>query len=136
MGGYPVIIDMHDAPENSRYHQNIVTDEHIFKAGIIFICFNVANKVSWVNVKWYKNDILRIKGNGTDYIVVLVSTKGDLEKVRAVPRKNIFKKARKWNVPLIEISAKEYANVDFLCKQSIHAYWVNSTVNCMTLNVD
>ncbi len=94
---------------------------------------NIANKISWVNVERYKNVILRIKGDEKDYVVVLVSTKGDLEKVRVISRMEILRKANKWNIPLIEISSKEYANIEFLFRQSIHVYWINSVVQCMSL---
>lgn len=60
----------------------------------------------------YREQIIRVKDNDDRIPFILVGNKSDLEERRKVPRTIGEKRAKTWNTPFIETSAKTRHNVD------------------------
>lgn len=103
-------------------------DQWLAGQKIYFMCFSITSKNSWNNIELYRERLLITKGDDTDWALVLVATKCDLEEYRQVSKEEILERAIKWNVPFVETSAKENKNVQHMFIQGVYAYWVTSQI--------
>ena len=126
-----------EEPSVARKAFNELEDQWIREREVIFICFSITSRSSWEDVALYRRRLLRTKDeDDTDWGVVLIATKCDSEQFREVSKEEILETANKWNIPVVETSAKEKKNVEHMIVQGIYAYWVNSQTQCAKLGVD
>ena len=67
------------------------------------------------------------------FAIIMVGTKGDLRNDKnsnygeLINIDKILSKAKKWNIPYIETSSLIGRNINFLFRQSIYEYWIQTT---------
>eukprot|EP00127_Corallochytrium_limacisporum_P005848 Clim_evm13s213 gene=Clim_evmTU13s213 len=86
--------------------------DNYFRSGEGFLCvFSITEHESFENTRDFRDQILRVHDN--DAIpFMLVGNKVDLEDKRKVATADAERRAREWNVPYVETSAKTKHNVD------------------------
>lgn len=86
--------------------------DNYFRSGEGFLCvFSIVENDSFQATSDFRDQILRVKQN--DRVpFLLVGNKCDLEDKRQVATQDAEDKARQWNVPYVETSAKTKHNVD------------------------
>eukprot|EP01084_Bolivina_argentea_P131153 231542_1 len=135
VNGLSLTVDVLDT--KIQYYQSEWSTELDFirNSKVIFLLFAVNDLNSFDKMIEYYDKILSIKidNNGEsicDYALIVVGTKCDLknrnkEKYIMNEQRAIIQ-AHKWNVPFIEISAKDNINIQFLFNIAIYEYWVQS----------
>ena len=88
--------------------------DNYFRSGEGFLCvYSVCESESFANTQDFREQILRVKGETEDNIpFILVANKIDLADKRQVSKEDGEARAKEWNVPYIETSAKTKENVD------------------------
>ena len=124
----PVLFDILDTAGREEFSSML--DQWIREAQILMLCFSITSKSSWDDAEFYRRRAYFTKSDDKDWAMVLVSTKGDLEKYREVPRDDILEKAKEWDIPYVETSAKDNINVQFAYFQCIYAYWEQHHASC------
>ena len=133
VNGQPCLLDILDTAGKEEFCA--MMDQWFYEGRIFFLCFSITSKSSWEEAALYRRRLLKTKDVDTDYGMVLIANKVDLEDYREVSKEEILEKAREWNVPIIETSAKNGINVDHMFHQGIYSYWVNSQANCINQEV-
>lgn len=86
--------------------------DNYFRSGEGFLCvFSITETESFQATAEFREQILRVKSDD-NIPFVLVGNKADLEDRRQVSIADSQARARQWNVPYVETSAKTRANVD------------------------
>lgn len=86
--------------------------DNYFRSGEGFLCvFSITEPESFAATSEFREQILRVKGDENSPFL-LVGNKADLEEKRQVSTEEGDSKAKEWNVPYVETSAKTRANVD------------------------
>lgn len=129
INGEPLLYDVLDTAGYS-----VLRDMWIRESNVFILCFAINDLESWRNVELLRNKVIQVKDN-QKWGMVLTATKCDLEYGRKISRDEIVAKAYKWNLPVIETSAKEGKNVDFVYEQGVYAYWLNSQTNCASMEI-
>eukprot|EP01084_Bolivina_argentea_P137768 242627_1 len=102
-------------------------DLWIRESKIFLLLFAINRRHNFENIYHYRERLLRSKNeDDDDWGMILVGTKCDLEDQRQVTTAEAVEKAKQWNIPYIETSAKNKINVDFVYEQVIYTYWTSS----------
>lgn len=107
--GEVALLDILDTAGQDEY--SAMRDQYIsFGKGFV-LAYSMTSRVSFDEVGCFHESILRAKD--ADYVpMVLVATKGDLERERVVSREEGVSLAGKYGCPFLETSAKMHMNVD------------------------
>ena len=128
----PIVIDVLDTAGKEEF--TAMQDQWLREGKVFLICFSITSRDSWNDVELYRKRLFTTRVD-KDWAMILVSTKGDLEKYRAVSREEILERVHAWNIPFVETSAKDKKNVDFVYQQAIYSYWIASQTDCC-MNID
>jgi len=86
--------------------------DNYFRSGEGFLCvFSITESESFQATAEFREQILRVKSD-ENIPFLLVGNKSDLEEKRQVTLSEAQARARQWNIPYVETSAKTRANVD------------------------
>ncbi|XP_054724659.1 ras-related protein Ral-A-like isoform X2 [Uloborus diversus] len=109
LDGEEVQIDILDTAGQEDY---AAIRDNYFRSGEGFLCvFSITEHDSFSATSEFREQILRVKGDD-NIPFLLVGNKADLEDKRQVSLEEADLKARQWNVPYVETSAKTRCNVD------------------------
>lgn len=109
LDGEEVQIDILDTAGQEDY---AAIRDNYFRSGEGFLCvFSITEAESFQATAEFREQILRVK-NDENIPFLLVGNKADLEEKRQVSLADAQARARQWNVPYVETSAKTRANVD------------------------
>ena len=121
------------------YQDNMsgLQNQWIRESNIILLCFAINSIKSFESAQNLKKRILRLKESWEGlkgFAIILVGTKGDLRyskdydkyKKDIIDIDIILKTAKSMNLPYIETSAKLGINVNFLYRQCVYEYWIQS----------
>lgn len=111
LDGEEVGIDILDTAGQEDY---AAIRDNYFRSGEGFLCvFSITEHDSFSATSEFREQILRVKGDDNIPIpFLLVGNKADLEDRRQVSVEEAETRARQWNVPYVETSAKTRSNVD------------------------
>eukprot|EP01084_Bolivina_argentea_P282670 483912_1 len=113
--------------ESEYYQDEQCQIEWIKDAKCCVLCFAMNDKQSFDSIDKYYNKVLSLKGNDNDWSMILVGLKCDLNnEMRCVLFDDILKKIKNWNLPYIEVSAKDNINIDYLFRVAFYEYWLQS----------
>eukprot|EP01084_Bolivina_argentea_P238271 400303_1 len=98
------------------------------RVGLIhLLCFDINDMESWNNIERIRSMLMSYEDNK---IFVLVSTKCDLKTTnQSVSHHQIIEKAKEWNCPYIETSAKRNKNVSFAFHHAVCEYMYQHDTN-------
>ena len=133
VNGQPASMDIQDTAGREEYCT--MMDAFFREGNIFFLIFSITSRDSWDHAASYRKRLLIARNGDTDYGLVLIANKVDLEDDRTVSREEILEKAMEWNCPVIETSAKENINVVHMFHQGIYAWWVNSQTHCINQEI-
>eukprot|EP00105_Crassostrea_gigas_P037391 XP_019921539.1 PREDICTED: ras-related protein Ral-A isoform X1 [Crassostrea gigas] len=109
LDGEEVQIDILDTAGQEEY---AAIRDNYFRSGEGFLClFSITEQESFQATVDFREQILRVKNDDT-IPFLLVGNKADLEDKRYVSVEEAQERAKQWNVPYVETSAKTRANVD------------------------
>lgn len=109
LDGEEVQIDILDTAGQEDY---AAIRDNYFRSGEGFLCvFSITEHESFSATMEFRDQILRVKGDD-NIPFLLVGNKADLEDKRQVSLEEAQNRAKQWNVPYVETSAKTRANVD------------------------
>ncbi|XP_062607690.1 ras-related protein Ral-A-like isoform X1 [Saccostrea cucullata] len=109
LDGEEVQIDILDTAGQEEY---AAIRDNYFRSGEGFLClFSITEQESFQATVDFREQILRVKNDDT-IPFLLVGNKADLEDRRYVSVEEAQERAKQWNVPYVETSAKTRANVD------------------------
>lgn len=109
LDGEEVQIDILDTAGQEDY---AAIRDNYFRSGEGFLCvFSITEHDSFSATSEFREQILRVKGDD-NIPFLLVGNKADLEDKRQVSVDEAESRARQWNVPYVETSAKTRSNVD------------------------
>lgn len=109
LDGEEVQIDILDTAGQEDY---AAIRDNYFRSGEGFLCvFSITEHDSFSATSEFREQILRVKGDD-NIPFLLVGNKADLEDKRQVSVDEAETRARQWNVPYVETSAKTRSNVD------------------------
>ncbi|GIX68280.1 ras-related protein Ral-A [Caerostris extrusa] len=109
LDGEEVGIDILDTAGQEDY---AAIRDNYFRSGEGFLCvFSITEHDSFSATSEFREQILRVKGDD-NIPFLLVGNKGDLDEKRQVSLEEAESRARQWNVPYVETSAKTRSNVD------------------------
>lgn len=109
LDGEEVQIDILDTAGQEDY---AAIRDNYFRSGEGFLCvFSITEHESFSATSEFREQILRVKGDD-NIPFLLVGNKADLEERRQVSIEEAQNRARQWNVPYVETSAKTRVNVD------------------------
>nr|XP_022306499.1 ras-related protein Ral-A-like isoform X1 [Crassostrea virginica]XP_022306500.1 ras-related protein Ral-A-like isoform X1 [Crassostrea virginica] len=109
LDGEEVQIDILDTAGQEEY---AAIRDNYFRSGEGFLClFSITEQESFQATVDFREQILRVKNDDT-IPFLLVGNKADLEDKRYVSVDEAQERAKQWNVPYVETSAKTRANVD------------------------
>jgi len=109
LDGEEVQIDILDTAGQEDY---AAIRDNYFRSGEGFMCvFSIAESESFQATSDFREQILRVK-NDENIPFLLVGNKADIEDIRQVTSEQAQARAKEWNVPYVETSAKTRANVD------------------------
>ena len=135
VNGKLFLVDILDTAAGEEF--SAMQDQWIREGKVIFICFSITSRASWEDVILYRRRLMRTRDvDDTDWGVVLIANKCDLEEFREVSKEEILETANEWNIPVVETSAKANKNVEHMLVQGLYAYWVNSQTQCANLDVE
>ncbi|XP_041466161.1 ras-related protein Ral-A-like isoform X3 [Lytechinus variegatus] len=110
--GEEVQIDILDTAGQEDY---AAIRDNYFRSGEGFLCvFSITEQESFATTTEFREQILRVKHDKTDDQIpfLLVGNKSDLADKRQVSEEEASERAKTWNVPYVETSAKTRENVD------------------------
>lgn len=109
LDGEEVQIDILDTAGQEDY---AAIRDNYFRSGEGFLCvFSITEHESFSATMDFREQILRVKGDD-NIPFLLVGNKADLDDKRQVSLEEAQNRAKQWNVPYVETSAKTRANVD------------------------
>lgn len=109
LDGEEVQIDILDTAGQEDY---AAIRDNYFRSGEGFLCvFSITEAESFQATAEFREQILRVKSD-ENIPFLLVGNKADLEEKRQVSLADAQARARQWNIPYVETSAKTRANVD------------------------
>eukprot|EP00123_Amoebidium_parasiticum_P008214 comp18652_c0_seq1/m.20286 comp18652_c0_seq1/g.20286 ORF comp18652_c0_seq1/g.20286 comp18652_c0_seq1/m.20286 type:complete len:191 (-) comp18652_c0_seq1:206-778(-) len=107
--GEEVQIDILDTAGQEDY---AAIRDNYYRSGEGFFCvFSICEMQSFKDTQGFRDQILRVHDDES-IPFILVGNKADLEEKRQVSKDEAGAKAREWNVPYLESSAKSKMNVD------------------------
>ena len=86
------MIDITDSAGGQRFAGML--DHWIRYGNILCVCLDITRAATWKCVELYRRKILCWKLEERNWAMILVSTKGDLEKYRQVPRNEGVRKSK------------------------------------------
>jgi len=87
--------------------------DNYFRSGEGFLCvYSLCEPESFANTTDFREQIIRVKGENENPPFVLVANKMDLVDKRKLTKEQGEERAKEWNVPYMETSAKTKENVD------------------------
>eukprot|EP00048_Salpingoeca_helianthica_P016049 m.230182 g.230182 ORF g.230182 m.230182 type:complete len:199 (-) comp17946_c0_seq1:162-758(-) len=87
--------------------------DNYFRSGEGFLCvFAITDEESFRDIGEFREQILRVHERHEDIPIILIGNKCDIVDRRRVTTADGQAKARSWNVPYLECSAKTKLNVD------------------------
>lgn len=109
LDGEEVQIDILDTAGQEDY---AAIRDNYFRSGEGFLCvFSIEEPENFAATAEFREQILRVKGDD-NIPFILVGNKADMEDSRKVSVEEAQERARQWNVPYVETSAKNRTNVD------------------------
>jgi len=103
------MIDILDTAGQEEY--SALRDQWMRDREGFIIVFSIENLKSFNEVSKWRNHILRVK-DSTEGPIILVANKSDLESERVVSREEVDALAKSYNIPFLEVSAKNRVNVE------------------------
>eukprot|EP01084_Bolivina_argentea_P233262 392921_1 len=129
-----VAVDVLDTAAREQYAS--LQHHWIRETEIFLLCFSINSERTFKHVDYLIKTILRsCEGEEKTFAMILVGTKGDLRNNasyngdvydKIVDVDTIIAATKKWNIPYIETSALIGRNVNFLFRQAIYEYWIQS----------
>eukprot|EP01134_Creolimax_fragrantissima_P004828 CFRG4828T1 len=109
LDGAEVSIDILDTAGQEDY---AAIRDNYYRSGEGFFCvFSICEAQSFKETESFRDQILRVHDDES-IPFILVGNKADLEDQRETSKDDALAKAREWNVPYLESSAKTKMNVD------------------------
>jgi len=103
------MLDILDTAGQEEY--SVMRDQYINAGHGFILVYSITSRASFDGVQELRKKILQVKDVDT-YPMVLVGNKCDLEKEREVPLSDGEDLARKWDIPMIETSAKARIHIE------------------------
>ncbi|CAF1068382.1 unnamed protein product [Adineta steineri] len=110
LDGEEVQIDILDTAGQENYAA--IRDTYIRTGEGFLLVFDITDSESFSDLQELHDQILRVKGSGTNIPTILVGNKTDLTDKRKITVEEAERKASEWSIRYIETSAKTKQNVD------------------------